>query len=175
MVRPATRGTLILLAIALNGWPWLRADGSMPAFAIPPQVQSAAATAFIAGGIHRPEVAAPDVPCRVDWRVAGWIPGCGVVRRLAGRARATSPFTSPASARPGRRGRRRAADRHAGIRHARVEPLYQESRQLVDLRGFGGQAVAALRHCVDRRLVGQFTEPDDLHRREESRGRQASG
>jgi predicted neuraminidase len=44
MVRLATRGTLILLAIALNGWPWLRADRSMPAFAIPPHVQSAAAT-----------------------------------------------------------------------------------------------------------------------------------
>jgi predicted neuraminidase len=44
MVRPATRGALILLAIALNGWPWLRADGSTPGFVISPQVQSAAGT-----------------------------------------------------------------------------------------------------------------------------------
>ena len=44
MVRPATRGTLILLAIALNGWPWLQAGGSMPAFVIPARLQSALAT-----------------------------------------------------------------------------------------------------------------------------------
>jgi predicted neuraminidase len=59
MVRPATRGTLILLAIALNGWPWLRADGSRPAFAIPPQVQFAAATPSLREEFIDPKSAHP--------------------------------------------------------------------------------------------------------------------
>jgi predicted neuraminidase len=57
MVQRATRGTSILLAVALNVWPWLTPSGPSPSFLTPPQVDSTDAGAFF-----REELIDPDSP-----------------------------------------------------------------------------------------------------------------
>jgi len=56
MKRPATRGICILLAVALNGWPWLEARDPAPGFVAPSQGQPPASAApFFREGVINPE------------------------------------------------------------------------------------------------------------------------
>ena len=57
MVQRATRGTSILLAVALNVWPWLTPSGPSPSFVTPPQLDSRDA-----GPFFREELIDPDSP-----------------------------------------------------------------------------------------------------------------
>jgi predicted neuraminidase len=57
MMRPATRGILIVLAVAVNIWPWIQARDPTPGFVVPAPTQTEAAAP-----LYREQVINPDSP-----------------------------------------------------------------------------------------------------------------
>ena len=154
-----TRGVGILLAVALNGWPFFEAGTRPSGFVTPAPAASANGQPFFLE-----EVVNPDSPFAMshvsslselpDGRLAAtWYAGS---REGAGDVAIYFSIRAPADTRwslP-----RAIVTRES--RDARSESLHQEGRQRRGLCRFCRQAVASLRHGVDRRLVWQFAQSD---------------